>query len=143
MWTATSPPNRPIMGVHLACEQALLFGQRSEPLENARASAVYFSRYPPNRELSRRLVSISISQLVRYMPGFARPSWTLLKDFADFNRVSNNKASNPLHYSNPGEALKGGLGCASEKAFKLARPCLRQKLLISLPCLRQDRDTTF
>ena len=76
------------------------------------------------------------------MPGFARPSWTLLKDFADFNRVSNNKASNPLHYSNPGGALKGGLGCASE-AFKLARPCLRQKLLISLPCLRQNRDTTF
>ena len=55
-----------------------------------------------------------ISQLVRYMPGFARPSWTF--EHWRLNCVSNNEASNPLHYSNPGRgggggaALKGGLG---------------------------------
>ena len=51
----------------LTCEQALSLGERSEPRENVRASGetsphachscMYFSRYPPNGELARRLLA--------------------------------------------------------------------------------------
>ena len=44
---------------NLACEQALLFG-RASPL--ACLSRVYFSRYPPNAELARRLGETTFGQ---------------------------------------------------------------------------------
>ena len=45
-------------GLALACKQALHLGARSEPHEGALSchSRVYFSPYPPNRELAGRLV---------------------------------------------------------------------------------------
>ena len=106
-WRSKEASGRRTLCFHLTWEQALLFGRAKRGEEGpfsplppalasllARLSRVYFSQYPPNGELARRLVSNlwwnswTISALIGATNG-NRPHSTRSAHWPKYNFISN------------------------------------------------------